>query len=98
MKPIYSIIKRPIVTERAVSLQEKQNTYTFEVDLNANKIEIQSAVEELFGVKVKEVRTSIVHGKVKRFGRSSGKRSNWKKAFVRLDGEGQLSLLKPAQA
>jgi large subunit ribosomal protein L23 len=55
-------------------------------------------VEELFGVKVKEVRTSIVHGKVKRFGRSSGKRSNWKKAFVRLDGEGQLDLLKPAQA
>jgi len=98
MKPIYAIIKRPIVTEKAMALQEKQNTYCFEVDLSANKIEIKAAVEEMFGVKVLDVRTLVNHGKVKRAGRATGKRSNWKKAFVRLEGEGKLDLLAPVQS
>lgn len=98
MKPIYSIIKRPLVTEKATTLQETQNTYCFEVDLYANKIEIRAAVEELFGVKVQKVRTCIVHGKVKRVGKATGKRSNWKKAFVRLEGEAKLDILNPVQA
>lgn len=97
MKAIYDVIKRPLLTEKGTTLQEKQGTYIFEVSLDANKIEIRSAIEELFNVKVAEVRTSIAHGKIKRFGRSFGKRSNWKKAYVRLEGDAQLNFLNPGQ-
>jgi large subunit ribosomal protein L23 len=58
---------------------------TFEVSLDANKIEIKQAVEKAFDVNVKNVNTSLVAGKVKRFGKNFGKRSNWKKAFVTLE-------------
>ncbi len=96
MKAIYNVIKRPLLTEKGASLQEQQGTYLFEVDKNANKVEIKAAIEELFNVKVAEVRTAVVHGKVKRFGRAMGKRPNWKKAYVRLDGDAQLDFLNPA--
>lgn len=80
MKTTYDIIKRPIITEKAVKDNEKNGVLVFEVDMKANKIEIRKAVEEIFGVKVKEVRTLIVKPKPKRFGfRSSGYKKAWKK-------------------
>jgi large subunit ribosomal protein L23 len=84
MAEIHDVIVRPIVTEKGTRLTSSQNTYVFEVAENANKHEIQVAVEQLFGVKVVDVRTLRVRGKSKRFGRHSGKRPNWKKAYVKL--------------
>lgn len=85
---IYSIIKRPHVTEKTSLGTQLGNTITLVVDRDANKIEIKQAVETLFKVDVTSVRTSVVAGKVKRVGRTFGKRQNWKKAYVTLK-EGQ---------
>ena len=78
------IIRRPLVTEKSTTLREEGNVITFEVDPNANKIQVKSAVEELFKVKVEEVRLFNVRGKMKRLGRFLGKRRDWRKAYVRL--------------
>lgn len=83
MKPT-EVIRRPIVTEKTTGLRETAGTIVFEVAPRATKVEIRQAVERLLGVKVAEVRTSIVHGKVKRQGRYAGRRPDWKKAYVRL--------------
>jgi len=84
MKEAYHIIRRPLITEKSTQQKEVNRQYAFEVDRGANKIEIQSAVERLFKVKVLDVRTSNVLGKIKRLGRRYGKRSDWKKAIVTL--------------
>jgi len=84
MKPLHQIIKRPLVTEKAVLMKDTDNVVAFEVAMNSNKIEIKQAVERAFNVKVQDVRTMVVAGKVKRFGRNFGKRSNVKKAYVTL--------------
>jgi large subunit ribosomal protein L23 len=84
MKEVQKIIRRPLVTEKSTRQKDENRQYVFEVDGNANKIEIQSAVERLFKVKVLEVRTCNVLGKVKRLGRRFGKRADWKKAVVTL--------------
>jgi large subunit ribosomal protein L23 len=83
------VIRRPLVTEKSTILRESGvNILAFEVDINANKIQVKSAVEELFKVKVDEVRLFNVRGKVKRMGRYAGKRRDWRKAYVRLkEGE-----------
>ena len=78
------IIRRPLVTEKSTTLREEGNVLAFEVDPNANKIQVKSAVEELFKVKVEEVRLFNVRGKMKRLGRFLGKRRDWRKAYVRL--------------
>ena len=79
------IIKRPILlTEKAATNREDNNQVTFEVDLKANKIQIRTAVEQLFGVKVTSVNTSVMRGKERRMGRGYGKLQNWKKAVVTL--------------
>ncbi len=78
------IIKRPIVTERSSSNIE-EGKYTFEVDKNANKIQIAKAVESIFNVKVLNVNTVTVRGKNKRVGANQGKTSDWKKAIVTID-------------
>jgi len=80
----YQIIKRPLITERSTQLRERSNSYVFEVDRDANKVTIKKAIEELFSVKVAAVRTANVHGKWKRVGRFTGRRSDWKKAIVTL--------------
>lgn len=85
----YDILRRPIITEKSMQTKynragEEINKYTFAVDKSANKIEIKKAVEEVFGVKVAAVNTMNVVGKVKRMGRSQGKRPDWKKAVVTL--------------
>jgi large subunit ribosomal protein L23 len=84
MKEAHQIIRGPLVTEKSTQQKEKNNQYAFEVDPKANKIEIQSAVERLFKVKVFQVHTCSVLGKVKRLGRKYGKRPDWKKAIVTL--------------
>jgi large subunit ribosomal protein L23 len=82
------IIRRPLVTEKSTMLREESNVIAFEVDSNANKIQVKQAVEELFKVKVAEVRLFNVPGKTRRMGRYEGKRRDWRKAYVRLkDGE-----------
>jgi large subunit ribosomal protein L23 len=84
MKSLDSIIIRSIETEKAAAVTESGSTYTFEVGTNAGKPEIKAAIEGMFGVHVEDVRTAVVRGKWKRFGRFVGKRPNWKKAFVRV--------------
>lgn len=78
------IIRRPLVTEKSTLMREDANVIAFEVDPKANKIQVKDAVEELFKVKVAEVRLFNVRGKVKRMGRFEGKRRDWRKAYVRL--------------
>ncbi len=78
------IIRRPLVTEKSTLIRETANVIAFEVDPKANKIQVKAAVEELFKVKVAEVRLFNVRGKVKRMGRFEGKRRDWRKAYVRL--------------
>jgi large subunit ribosomal protein L23 len=80
----YDILKRPVITEKSTSQKEANNQLTFEVDRKANKVEIRQAVEQVFKAKVLGVRTIQMKGKVKRFGRTVGKRRNWKKAVVTL--------------
>ena len=79
---VFTVLKRPIVTEKSNAIREDLNQYVFEVDRKANKVAIRHAVEELFGVKVLDVRTTVVRGKLKRLRRSWGKQPNWKKAIV----------------
>jgi len=84
MKEPQKIIRRPLITEKSTRQKEDARQYAFEVRRDANKIEIQSAVERLFKVKVLQVRTANVLGKVKRLGRRYGKRPDWKKAIITL--------------
>jgi large subunit ribosomal protein L23 len=84
MKDIYQVIKRPLITEKANILKEKENKVSFVVDRGANKAEIKEAVERLLKVKVLDVRVSTMKGKPRRIGRTMGKRSDWKKAVVTL--------------
>ncbi len=88
---IRSIIKSHVTTERTTQLRGKTGEYVFEVDKRANKYSIKLAIEKAFNVKVKEVRTAIVPGKVKRMGRFEGKSPTWKKAIVRLKKDQVIS-------
>ena len=88
MRTVYEVVKRPIISEKSTALAEVAGKYVFEVAVAANKHEIRDAVQKLFNVKVREVRTMTMHGKVKRVGRFEVKRPNWKKALVTL-AEGQ---------
>jgi large subunit ribosomal protein L23 len=88
MRDPRSIVIRPVVTERSTDLADSQNTYTFVVARDANKIEIRKAVESMFGVRVEDVRTMNYRGKVRRVGRTVGRRPAYKKALVKLaEGE-----------
>jgi len=80
----YTIIRRPIVTEKGTVLKDDNNQLIFEVNLDANKSEIKKAIEKLFKVTVLSVRTQNRLGKRKRLGRTVGRRKNWKKAIVTL--------------
>jgi len=93
MITIYDVIKRPLITEKATDLKEKCNQVVFEVDRRANKHLIKNAVESLFDVKVKEVRTMNFKGKTKRFGMTVGKRNDWKKAIVVLEKDQKLEFV-----
>jgi len=80
----YDVIKRPVNTEKTTIQKEVVNQVTFEVDQRANRIEIGRSVEEIFKVKVSAVNTLHVKGKIKRRGRTLGKKKDWKKAIVTL--------------
>ena len=82
------VIRRPLITEKTTVIREDGRTLVFQVAMDANKIDIKRAVEKLLGSKVESVRTSLAHGKMKRQGKSMGRRSDWKKAYVKLrEGE-----------
>jgi len=88
MSSTFDVIKRPIITEKGLTLKESKRTLCFEVTDSASKRQIQEAVERLFKVKVDHVHTITVRGKMRRRGRYSGYRPDWKKAYVTLrDGE-----------
>ncbi len=90
MKNIYSVLKGPCLTEKAALLQEEDGRVVFKVHPKANKIEVKRAVELLFNVKVKNVRTANMHGKQKRVGKAVGFTKDWKKAYVTLS-EGEIN-------
>lgn len=81
------VIRRPLITEKSTELRDDRNIVAFEVARGANKIEIRRAVEERFDVEVADVRVANMHGKVRRQGRFIGRRPDWKKAYVRLEGD-----------
>jgi large subunit ribosomal protein L23 len=84
MPTLYNVIRRPLITEKGLSVKETEGTLVFEVSSEATKTEVKQAVENLFKVKVSTVRTSNVVGKERRRGKFAGFRPDWKKAYVRL--------------
>ena len=88
---MYQVIVSPVVTEKATRLNEFSQV-TFRVALDATKPEIRAAVEQLFGVKVEAVNTVVMKGKTKRFRGREGRRSDWKKAVVRLQAGQTIDL------
>jgi large subunit ribosomal protein L23 len=90
MKNIYSVLQGPCLTEKAALLQEVDGKVIFKVHPQANKIEVKKAVEIMFNVKVKDVKTAKIHGKKKRVGKTVGFTSDWKKAYVTLS-EGKIN-------
>ena len=86
MKTAYDIIIKPVITEQSMEATEDKK-YVFQVAIDANKIEIKKAVEEIFGVKVEKVNTIRMDGKEKRMGVHIGRRANWKKAMVKLTAD-----------
>jgi len=94
---ITDVIRRPLVTEKTSIQREDGRTIVFHVATGANKTEIKRAIEKLLGSKVESIRTAVAHGKVKRQGRFAGRRSDWKKAYVKLrEGEKMPEFLEGA--
>lgn len=89
---IYSVIVRPLVTEKGTHLSETRNCYSFEVAQGANKAQIKQAVEKIYSVKVKAVRTANRKGKPRRRGARMGYTSDWKKAVVQLHPDYRIDL------
>jgi large subunit ribosomal protein L23 len=92
----YEIVKRPLITEKGSIQKEVSNQLSFEVDRKANRVEIRHAVEKIFNVRVVKVRTMQMKGKVKRVGRTLGKRRDWKKAIVTLAGGENIEFFEGA--
>lgn len=84
------IIIAPLVTEKSTGLKDKERLLCFKVHRDANKIEIKKAVEEIFKTRVDYVRVLNFQGKMKRFGRFTGRRSSWKKAYVKLKADAKM--------
>jgi large subunit ribosomal protein L23 len=82
--PHYQVIRRPIITEKGLGVKELHHTVVFEVAPGATKTEIKEAVQQIFKVKVVDVRTSHFVGKMRRRGKDEGYRRDWKKAYVKL--------------
>jgi large subunit ribosomal protein L23 len=94
MKDARSVIRKALITEKGTVMRETRNQYHFEVDSSANKIEIKQAIQTLFSVKVKSVRTQQAHGKLRRQGRFAGRRNDWKKAIVTLMPDQKIELFE----
>ena len=94
MKDARSIVRKVLITEKGTVLRETRNQYFFEVARDANKIDIKRAIETIFSVKVDNVRTMQLRGKVKRQGRWVGRRNDWKKAIVTLKPDQKIELFE----
>lgn len=92
MKNIYSVLQGPCLTEKAALMQEVDGKIVFKVHPKANKIEVKKAVETMFDVKVKDVKTVSMRGKQKRVGKTVGFTKDWKKAYVTLS-EGEINFV-----
>jgi large subunit ribosomal protein L23 len=88
------ILYQALISEKATTLQEKENCYLFKVAPDANKMAIKQAVEKAFNVKVRQVAVASVKGKNKKLGRYQGRRSDWKKAFVWLKQGEKIELFE----
>jgi len=80
----YDIIRRPLNTEKTTLQKETNNQISFEVERDANRVDIKNAIEKIFNTRVQAVKTMQVKGKIKQRGKIVGKRRNWKKAIVKL--------------
>ena len=92
MKTLFEVIKKPILTEKSSALKAEANKIVLKVATDANKVEIKKAVEGLFEVKVTGVQTMSYRGKLKRVGKSIGRRKNWKKAVITLEDGADLDV------
>ncbi|MDH4098019.1 MAG: 50S ribosomal protein L23 [Nitrospira sp.] len=93
---MHAVLVQPLLTEKITSLREKTNTVGFIVHPDANRLQIKQAVETLLKVKVEKVNVLNIRGKIKRLGRFSGRRSDWKKAFVTLKKGEKLEMYESA--
>ncbi|OGK80160.1 MAG: 50S ribosomal protein L23 [Candidatus Rokubacteria bacterium GWC2_70_16] len=94
MRDPRTVLLRPLMTEKSMQQKEDLNAVTFQVAVDANKVEIRQAVERVFNVKVADVRTQSREGKWKRMGRFEGRRSSWKKAVVTLAPGHKIELVE----
>jgi len=94
MREARQVVVRPLMTEKSMRLKDERNMITFQVVPDANKVEIRQAVEAIFKVKVRAVRTSTMEGKLKRMGRHQGRRPSWKKAVVTLAPGHKIELVE----
>jgi len=94
MRDPRQVVLRPLVTEKATVLKDEQNQISFQVAMDATKVDVRRAVETIFKVKVTDVRTQVVFGKEKRMGRFVGRRPTWKKAVVRLAPDNKIELFE----
>ena len=92
MAHITDVLKKPVLTEKSLTLLDEENKYTFDVDVHANKIEIKNAVEKMFNVKVESVNTVNVKPRKRRVGRYVGKTNKVKKAIVKLSEGSSIEL------
>jgi large subunit ribosomal protein L23 len=93
---LYDIIRVPRITEKGTRLKEKNNVLTFEVKVNANKVQVRKAIEGIFKVKVADVTTVKTAGKKKRVGARLGRTSDWKKAYVTLKPGEKIDIFEGA--
>ena len=96
MRDPRSVLLRPLMTEKSMQQKDDLNAVTFQVAVDANKVEIRQAVERVFNVKVADVRTANREGKWKRMGRFEGRRASWKKAVVTLMPGHKIELVEGA--
>jgi len=94
MKNLYTVMKKPLFTEKGSNLKETENKILVEVSRDANKIDIKRAIEEIFKVKVEKISTISTRGKWKKFGRSIGKRPDRKKAIITLKKGEKLDFIE----
>lgn len=91
---VEQVLVKPLLTEKSSVMTEKTNRYSFKVLRKANKYQVKEAVEKMFDVKVVDVKTVVVPGKVKKSGKSLKKSSSWKKAYVKIADGQNLELFK----
>ena len=96
MRSPREVVIRPLLTEKSTILKENQNQVLFQVAPDANKVEIRHAIETIFNVKVRDVRTIVMEGKLKRMGKHEGRRPGWKKAIISLQPGHKIDLVEGA--